>query len=127
MRATPVKIKNEGFSITDICDAVPVIEVGASGIAVLYVKSEGGEVVQSIPLTPEDIVHLRAALDATRRQGVVKKPGPRLTEDQVYEIRDRLHRGARAERLAEDFDVSEATISSIRHRRTWAHLPVRKS
>jgi hypothetical protein len=44
----------------------------------------------------------------------------KLTEDKVMEIR--LSTEYQSE-MARKFGVSEATISNIKHHRTWAHLP----
>ena len=49
---------------------------------------------------------------------------PKLTDDQVIEIRQLLAQGlAKQQELADRFQVSQPTISDIRRRRTWTHLP----
>lgn len=46
----------------------------------------------------------------------------RLTTEQVLAIRRKASEGKPYQKLAEDFDVSPATIWSIRTRKTWRHI-----
>lgn len=46
----------------------------------------------------------------------------KLTEDDVRVIKERLILGVTAARLARDFNVSEAAIQNIKHRRRWTHV-----
>ena len=50
----------------------------------------------------------------------------KLTEEQVYEIRESYKRGDCA-RLARKFGVSKATAYTVRSRRVWGWLPERES
>jgi len=45
-----------------------------------------------------------------------------LSEEDVLEIRRRIDEGERQDRLANEFGVSDATISRIKHREAWAHI-----
>ena len=47
----------------------------------------------------------------------------KLTENDVYAIRARLDSGERGSVLAREYGLSQTTISHIRKRHTWAHLP----
>jgi len=48
----------------------------------------------------------------------------KLTEDDVYEIRDRYAEGGCTHAtLAQEFGVTRTTIWHILTRRTWRHLP----
>lgn len=52
----------------------------------------------------------------------VKNPKCKLTEKQVYEIRQMFKEGHTKEELASKFGVSKSTIGSIVNNRTWKHL-----
>jgi len=45
-----------------------------------------------------------------------------LTEDDVKEIRQRLANGAVGQRIAEQYQLSPAAVSSIKHRTRWKHV-----
>ena len=49
-------------------------------------------------------------------------PGAKLTEIQVFEIRERLRRGEHYKAIAVAFGMGNTAIRNIRSRRTWAHL-----
>lgn len=49
-------------------------------------------------------------------------PSARLTDKEVMHIIDRLRLGHKQVRIANDFQVSEATISMIKKGRRWRHL-----
>lgn len=51
-----------------------------------------------------------------------RNPKARLTGSKVNTIRDGLGAGELPSDLAREYDVSVATISAIKHRRTWRHL-----
>lgn len=63
-----------------------------------------------------------AKIHGTRRHGS-KINGSKLKEVDVYEIRAMLARGMPGTTLARMFGVGEASISAIRTRRCWSHLP----
>ena len=46
----------------------------------------------------------------------------KLTEDDVYEVRERLDSGETQVSIAKSFGVKQATISSISRGETWTHL-----
>jgi len=48
----------------------------------------------------------------------------KLTPTQVEFIKRELSRGTVASRLAEAFEVTDSTISSIRYNRIWAHVVI---
>lgn len=47
---------------------------------------------------------------------------PKLTENQVAEIRRRLEAGEQGKKLAAEYDMSKASISKIRQNKTWVHV-----
>lgn len=49
-------------------------------------------------------------------------PAAKLTADQVRQIRALYASGARQTHLAEDYGVTQAYISQIVHRKSWAHI-----
>lgn len=123
-----MEIENKGFRVTGICEAVPDIEVFESGEVIICVMTDLGEEHDSKRLSMEDFADLHSAINATyaRIHGLssgARRPGPVLTEEMVYEIRKRLAAGELGRALARDFGVSEASISNIRRRKTWPHLP----
>ena len=50
-------------------------------------------------------------------------PRAKLADDDVRKIMIALDQGVPGTRLAEQFGVGKAQISSIKHRRSWAHIP----
>lgn len=52
----------------------------------------------------------------------VKNPKCKLTEEQVYKIREMFKEGCTKEELVSKFGVSKSTIDSIVNNRTWKHL-----
>jgi hypothetical protein len=74
--------------------------------------------------TPEQNYRRRYEQDDTQYATGERQGLARLTEDQVREIRasNETHRV-----LAERFGVSRPTITSVRTRRTWKHVPERRS
>jgi hypothetical protein len=49
-------------------------------------------------------------------------PNPKVTADQVREIRRRLAVGARPRELSREFPLSAEAIRKIGRRETWQHL-----
>lgn len=47
----------------------------------------------------------------------------KLTPEDVQEIREMLRAGIPGKKIAEKYNVSNGTISSINHRRSWNHIP----
>lgn len=52
-----------------------------------------------------------------------RKALAKLTEADVLEIRRRVRAGELQRSIAEDFGVSRVTISDIKRRKSWQHLP----
>ena len=48
--------------------------------------------------------------------------GAKLTEEEIFQIRNLRERGVRPMHLAEMFNVSRPTISGILSRKTWSHV-----
>jgi hypothetical protein len=57
-----------------------------------------------------------------RRRGS-DKPGAKLTEEQVVEMRRRAARGEKGAVLASEFGVGRTTVFNIIKRNRWAHVP----
>ncbi len=57
-----------------------------------------------------------------RRKGS-NRPGAKLTEKAVVEIRRRAEMGEKREDLASEFGVGKTTVFNIIKRRKWAHVP----
>lgn len=56
----------------------------------------------------------------------IRHPGAKLTEDDVYQIRNCSQDWGAASRMAEAFKISRAEVSKIRSRQAWGHLPEKK-
>lgn len=68
--------------------------------------------------------------DKVERHRQARHPGEsnamhKLTDEQVYEIRDLQGRGFSTSQVAQMFGVSQSRISPIWNRKSWAHLPER--
>ena len=61
---------------------------------------------------------------AVRLRGV-DHPHAKLTEEQVYEIRE-ASKGEDVVRLARKFGMTKSAVYNIRRRRTWAWLPEKR-
>ncbi|MBU2051195.1 MAG: HNH endonuclease [Gammaproteobacteria bacterium] len=62
--------------------------------------------------------HAHPELRQGERHGMSK-----LTDDAVLDIRSRLNEGVPMMTLAHEFNVTHGTISLIKHRKTWKHIP----
>ena len=51
-----------------------------------------------------------------------KHPLSRLTEDDVKEIRRKLDAGSLQQEVADEYGISQSTVSEIKTRRKWRHL-----
>lgn len=49
----------------------------------------------------------------------------KLTEQQVYEIKDRLAAGETTRSIAKRYSIGKTSVSRILHGKSWAHLPKR--
>lgn len=62
------------------------------------------------------------------RVSEMKKPNskhasaPKLTAEQVIDIRKRLAAGEKGSDLAKEFGISDNAIHNIRYRKSWGHL-----
>lgn len=52
-----------------------------------------------------------------------KRPGAKITDEQVMAIRELRKQGALMKSIAAQFSLSRSNISMIVSRKTWAHLP----
>lgn len=57
-------------------------------------------------------------MDETERKNVYIK----ILKDDIFEIRKLLEMGLRQSEIAKKFDVDQAVISSIKTRKSWAHI-----
>lgn len=60
--------------------------------------------------------------DGTRARGEAT-PQAKLTERDVQHIREELRRGVTQQTLADQYGVGQVTISYIKNRVTWKHVP----
>ena len=58
------------------------------------------------------------------RKSGARHHNAKLTEDEVIEIRRLRDAGVMNKEVAEQFDISESTASSIAHRKAWAKVAV---
>jgi len=60
--------------------------------------------------------------DGTKTRGIAS-PNAKLTESDVHHIRAALQRGVTQQTLADQYGVAQVSISNIKKRITWKHLP----
>jgi hypothetical protein len=70
----------------------------------------------------QNILHARAHTQWPDQRGE-KGHTTKLTEAQVLEIRARLRLGEKQAALAEEFGLHQVTVSMIKLRKRWDHLP----
>ena len=51
-----------------------------------------------------------------------KNPQPKLSQQQVLEIYDRVLLGESQRKLAAEFEITQTQIWRIKHRKAWSHL-----
>lgn len=62
------------------------------------------------------------AVSRVRHKHGTMDPRAKLTDDDVFEIRQRAHRGEKNRDIAAEFDIQESLVSMITAGKRWAHV-----
>lgn len=61
-----MKIEENGFTVTEICEQIPNILVSKDGIVRLSMRTQQGGLAESNEMTADDFAKLHAAMDVVR-------------------------------------------------------------
>lgn len=106
-----MKIESKGFKITDICDAVPIIEVDGGSTVRITVRAANRIPFPSGYLSPAEFAELRDAINAAHE---------RMTANGTYAVMPAPAEPAPAEAPAKRLKDRDGDIWTLRGDDIWA-------